>query len=118
MSLIVHEMIPIKFSTREPDRITTALLKQTRDGFISILNDKKVAKMFLEIFALNLNAKLNLMLCIIDSRKEINFLQNLDDVRIFLMKSTKFSFYKLHFDCFTKNVASLVPLNTEQMDIL
>ena len=39
--------------------------------------------MFLEIFALNLNAKLNLMLCIIDSRKEINFLQNLDDVRIF-----------------------------------
>ena len=82
MSLIVHEMIPIKFSTREPDRITTALLKQTRDGLISI-NDKKVAKMFLEIFALNLNAKLNLMLCIIDSRKEINFLQNLDDVRIF-----------------------------------
>ena len=74
--------------------------------------------MFLEIFALNLNAKLNLMLCIIDSRKEINFLQNLDDVRIFLMKSEKFSFYKLYFDCFTKTVASLVPLNTEQMDIL
>ena len=113
MSLIVHEMIPIKFLLRNQ----TALLKQTRDGLISI-NDKKVAKMFLEIFALNLNAKLNLMLCIIDSRKEINFLQNLDDVRIFLMKSEKFSFYKLYFDCFTKTVASLVPLNTEQMDIL